>query len=282
MSSGRKHRHAHARERTIAHTHKAAVRQCSDGGGGMNRQVGGGHSRSCPGELLTEYSMVPLGLWNDMRLPSFFSGVFFWPVSESKRGKVRITFMFLCPPGVSPAAVSQPRGSTAHPSAASKRASERGQPASDVSCKPPDLFLSFPLSLPPSLSVLLARSASITLSSLSLSLSPSLLLDAAWSNDSCRKRFTLLSSSCCLLQRTEITLTSIEATALPTPEIRWEGRKEEAFVAETEWCESQVTRGCWDMRGVLVSCWCDTDAKKQSKNKTGGRICLSCLLPTPK
>ncbi|KAG7240656.1 hypothetical protein INR49_026711, partial [Caranx melampygus] len=31
--------------------------------------------------------MVPLGLWNDMRLPSFFSGVFFWPVSESKRGK---------------------------------------------------------------------------------------------------------------------------------------------------------------------------------------------------
>lgn len=47
--------------------------------------------------LLTEYSMVPLGLWNDMRLPSFFSGVFFWPVSESKRGKVRITFMFLSP-----------------------------------------------------------------------------------------------------------------------------------------------------------------------------------------
>lgn len=47
--------------------------------------------------LLTEYSVVPLGLWNDMRLPSFFSGVFFWPVSESKRGKVRITFMFLSP-----------------------------------------------------------------------------------------------------------------------------------------------------------------------------------------
>lgn len=41
--------------------------------------------------------MVPLGLWKDMRLPSFFSGVFFWPVSESKRGKVRITFMFLSP-----------------------------------------------------------------------------------------------------------------------------------------------------------------------------------------
>lgn len=41
--------------------------------------------------------MVPLGLWNDKRLPSFFSGVFFWPVSESKRGKVRITFMFLSP-----------------------------------------------------------------------------------------------------------------------------------------------------------------------------------------
>lgn len=47
--------------------------------------------------LLTEYSMVPLGLWNDKRLPSFFSGVFFCPVSESKRGKVRITFMFRSP-----------------------------------------------------------------------------------------------------------------------------------------------------------------------------------------
>lgn len=41
--------------------------------------------------------MVPLGLWNDKRLPSFFSGVFFCPVSESKRGKVRITFMFRSP-----------------------------------------------------------------------------------------------------------------------------------------------------------------------------------------
>lgn len=53
---------------------------------------------------LTEYSMVPFGLWNDIRLPSFFSGVFFWPVSESKRGKVLIMFMFRSPLSLTQAA----------------------------------------------------------------------------------------------------------------------------------------------------------------------------------
>lgn len=53
---------------------------------------------------LTEYSMVPFGLWNDIRLPSFFSGVFFCPVSESKRGKVLIMFMFRSPLSLTQAA----------------------------------------------------------------------------------------------------------------------------------------------------------------------------------
>ncbi len=53
---------------------------------------------------LTEYSIVPFGLWNDIRLPSFFSGVFFWPVSESKRGKVLIMFMFCSPLSLTQAA----------------------------------------------------------------------------------------------------------------------------------------------------------------------------------
>lgn len=56
------------------------------------------------GWSLTEYSMVPFGLWNDIRLPSFFSGVFFCPVSESKRGKVLIMFMFRSPLSLTQAA----------------------------------------------------------------------------------------------------------------------------------------------------------------------------------
>lgn len=112
--------------------------------------------------LLTEYSMVPLGLWNDMRLPSFFSGVFFWPVSVSKRGKVRITFMFLSPQLVISCCFPAPWVGSSFVN--SERAS---QPASDVSCKRRTTFsLSLPLSLLfPSLCVaLLLPSCSLSLS----------------------------------------------------------------------------------------------------------------------
>ena len=80
--------------------------------------------------LLTVYSMVPLGLWNDMRLPSFFSGVFFWPVSVSKRGKVRITFMFPSPQLVTSCRFPAPWVDSSFVN--SERAS---QPASNVSCE---------------------------------------------------------------------------------------------------------------------------------------------------
>lgn len=111
-------------------------------------------------ELLTEYSVVPLGLWNDMRLPSFFSGVFFWPVSESKRGKVRITFMFLSPQPVRSRRFPAPWVDSSFVN--SERA---GQPAIwAVSAGP------LPRSLSHSLAVL-ALSLSSTPSSLSLPLS---------------------------------------------------------------------------------------------------------------
>lgn len=115
--------------------------------------------------------MVPLGLWNDMRLPSFFSGVFFWPVSESKRGKVRITFMFLSPPACHKLPFPSPVGRQLI------RQQWASQPASDVSCERRTSFSpSLSLSLPVLLALLLPccpSSAFITLSSLSLSSSSS-------------------------------------------------------------------------------------------------------------
>ena len=109
--------------------------------------------------LLTVYSMVPLGLWKDMRLPSFLSGVFFWPVSESKRGKVRITFMFLSPP-----ACHKPQIPTALWADSSFVNDERAsQPASVVRAELlPPLALSLSPALSPSL--LSARSLSLFLS----------------------------------------------------------------------------------------------------------------------
>ena len=89
--------------------------------------------------------MDPLGLWNDMRLPSFFSGVFFWPVSESKRGKVRITFMFLSPQLVTSCRFPAPWVDSSFVN--SVRAS---QPASDVSCV---RWTNFSLPCSPSLSL---------------------------------------------------------------------------------------------------------------------------------
>lgn len=87
--------------------------------------------------------MVPLGLWKDMRLPSFFSGVFFWPVSESKRGKVRITFMFLSPQLVTSCRFPAPWVDSSFVN--SERAS---QPAIwAVSAGPLPLALSLPVSL---------------------------------------------------------------------------------------------------------------------------------------
>lgn len=88
--------------------------------------------------------MVPLGLWNDMRLPSFFSGVFFWPVSESKRGKVRITFMFL-----SPQLVTSCRFPALWVDSSFVNSERASQDASDVSCEPLSLQTTFSLSLFP-------------------------------------------------------------------------------------------------------------------------------------
>lgn len=103
--------------------------------------------------------MVPLGLWNDMRLPSFFSGVFFCPVSESKRGKVRITFMFPSPQLVTSCRFPAPWVDSSFVN--SERAS---QPASDVSCERWTTF-SLSLSLLP---LSPSRFASTLLPSLSL------------------------------------------------------------------------------------------------------------------
>lgn len=80
-----------------------------------------------------------------MRLPSFFSGVFFWPVSESKRGKVRITFMFPSPPACH---------KLPFPSLVGRqliRQQRAGKPASNTSCERRTLlsllcvFLALPL-----------------------------------------------------------------------------------------------------------------------------------------
>lgn len=190
--------------------------------------------------------MVPLGLWNDMRLPSFFSGVFFWPVSESKRGKVRITFMFLSPPACHKLPFPSPVGRQLI------RQQWASQPASDVSCERRTSFSpSLSLSLPVLLALLLPccpSSASITLSSLSLFLLL-LLLDAVRSNDSRCNRFTLPSSSCCLSQRGETTLTSIKATLRPT-----RAREEKRRMASARKQESAEARdGRGEQRGLKES-----------------------------
>lgn len=44
--------------------------------------------------ILTTYSMVPLGLWKEIRRTSF-SVFFFCPVSESKRGVERVTLVMV-------------------------------------------------------------------------------------------------------------------------------------------------------------------------------------------
>lgn len=161
--------------------------------------------------------MVPLGLWNDMRLPSFFSGVFFCPVSESKRGKVRITFMFPSPQLVTSCRFPAPWVDSSFVN--SERAS---QPASDVSCERWTTFsLSFALS-PPSLSFSLCfypPALALPLSHRPLSLSSS-SSPAVRRNDSRWNQFTLPSSPC-LSQQTEIRPTSIRVLPL------WMGAWEE-------------------------------------------------------
>lgn len=134
-----------------------------------------------------------------MRLPSFFSGVFFWPVSESNRGKVRITFMFLSRQLVTSCRFPAPWVDSSFVN--SERAS---QPASNVSCERRTSFS-------PSLSLLLAlllpccpHSPSTTLSSLSLSLLPP--------RPPCRATTAPKTGSTCLSPQTR--LTSIRAPPL--------------------------------------------------------------------
>lgn len=142
-----------------------------------------------------------------MRLPSFFSGVFFCPVSESKRGKVRITFMFLSPQLVTSCRFPAPWVDSSFVN--SERAS---QPASDVSCERRTTFSLSLLPLSPS------RSASTLLPSLSLYhtvlslflLPPRLPCGAVTAAET--------SSPClpprCLSQQTEIRPTSIRVLPL--------------------------------------------------------------------
>lgn len=199
--------------------------------------------------LLTEYSMVPLGLWNDMRLPSFFSGVFFWPVSESKRGKVRITFMFLSPQLVTSCRFPAPWVDSSFVN--SERAS---QPAMWVV----SARTTFALSISPVLALLLPS----CFSSLSLyrtvlsficlpSLSRSLLLlarrAAQWQGLK-----ILANSPRCLSQQKETRLTSIRA---PTIWLRAQEEEKEVDSDGKRGVLSWRQKGKKRKRGAELECW---------------------------
>lgn len=218
--------------------------------------------------------MVPLGLWNDMRLPSFFSGVFFWPVSVSKRGKVRITFMFLSPQLVISCCFPAPWVDSSFVN--SERAS---QPASDVSCKRRTTFsLPLPLSLLfPSLCVaLLLPSCSLSLSltrsrrsptgslALSLSLPPFFFFFPAHCTVQWQpwKAVHLAFLPCCLSLQTKTRLTSIRSAAALAGSLRADekdGFGTEIGRAKAGEGEEEKRRGWargWmEKRGGLSAAW---------------------------